>query len=135
MLHSKSNACFELNIYVCTYASSSVSVINYLQLLLNKLGICQICVILSDLWSFFSKAKLSATKLQPLGFSPSAEILRSFWKLCEYRLTAAGEYYAALLLAFTKDLLTFSWEINNQEQMLQMMMMKKRMLRMSIWTI
>lgn len=72
-----------------------------------KLGICQICVILSDLWSFFSKAKLSATKLQPLGFSPSAEILRSFWKLCEYRLTAAGEYYAALLLAFTKDLLTF----------------------------
>lgn len=52
---------------------------------------CTICVILSDLWSFFSKAKLSATKLQPLGFSPSAEILRSFWKLCEYRLTAADD--------------------------------------------
>lgn len=118
--------------------SLSVSVIKDLQLRSSAItepfklvGICQICVILSDLWSFFSKAKLSATKLQPLGFSPSAEILRSFWKLCEYRLTAAGEYYAALLLAFTKD---FSWEINNQERMLQMMMMKKRMLRMSIWT-
>lgn len=52
---------------------------------------CTICVILSDLWSFFSQAKLSATKLQSLGFSPSPEALRTFWKLCEYRLNAADD--------------------------------------------
>ncbi|MCO5549119.1 hypothetical protein L7F22_002585 [Adiantum nelumboides] len=52
---------------------------------------CTICVILSDLWSFFSKAKLSATKLQPLGVSPTNEMLTIFWKLCELRLSAGDD--------------------------------------------
>lgn len=52
---------------------------------------CTICVILSDLWSFFSDAKLSATKLQPLGFYPSASSLEVFWKLCEHRLNTADD--------------------------------------------
>lgn len=52
---------------------------------------CTICVILSDLWSIFSEAKLAGTKLQPLGFYPSAGTLEKFWKLCEYRLNASDD--------------------------------------------
>jgi hypothetical protein len=52
----------------------------------------QVCAILSDLWSLFSKAKLTGTTLEALGFCPSTNLLKSFWKLCEYRLTFPGEF-------------------------------------------
>ncbi|KAH7366553.1 hypothetical protein KP509_18G084600 [Ceratopteris richardii] len=52
---------------------------------------CTICVISSDLWTFFSKAKLSGTKINPLGIFPSEESLQKFWKLCEFRLAAADD--------------------------------------------
>ncbi|KAH8935631.1 hypothetical protein BDL97_17G039000 [Sphagnum fallax] len=48
---------------------------------------CTVCAILSDLWSLFSKAKLTGTTLEALGFCPSTNLLKSFWKLCEHRLT------------------------------------------------
>jgi cohesin complex subunit SA-1/2 len=51
----------------------------------------QVCAILSDLWSLFSKAKLTGTTLEALGFCPSTNLLKSFWKLCEYRLTFPEE--------------------------------------------
>ncbi|XP_057838911.2 sister-chromatid cohesion protein 3 isoform X2 [Cryptomeria japonica] len=50
-----------------------------------------ICVILADLWSLFSEAKLNLTKQQCLGFCPSEAMLKKFWKLCEYRLNAADD--------------------------------------------
>ena len=52
---------------------------------------CTICTILSDVWSFFSEAKLSSTKLQNLGFFPSENMLKKFWKLCDYRLNAVDD--------------------------------------------
>jgi len=52
---------------------------------------CMICIILSDVWSLFSEAKLSSTKLQNLGFFPSEDMLKKFWKLCDYRLNAADD--------------------------------------------
>jgi hypothetical protein len=52
----------------------------------------QVCAILSDLWSLFSKAKLTGTTLEALGFCPSTNLLKSFWKLCEHRLTFPGEF-------------------------------------------
>jgi hypothetical protein len=53
----------------------------------------QVCVIMADFWTFFSEVKLSATKLQTLGFLPSVETLETFWKLCEHRLVAAGNTF------------------------------------------
>lgn len=52
---------------------------------------CTICIILSDVWSLFSEAKLSSTKLQNLGFVPNEGMLKKFWKLCDYRLNAADD--------------------------------------------
>ncbi|XP_024538812.1 sister-chromatid cohesion protein 3 isoform X2 [Selaginella moellendorffii] len=46
-----------------------------------------ICTIFSDLCSLFSKEKLSSTKIERLGFSPSSERLEKFWELCELRLS------------------------------------------------
>ncbi|KAL2636383.1 hypothetical protein R1flu_007862 [Riccia fluitans] len=47
---------------------------------------CTICLILSDVWSLFSEAKLAPTKLRALGFCPSEDVLELFWRLCEHRL-------------------------------------------------
>lgn len=50
----------------------------------------QMCLILSDVWSLFSEAKLAPTKLRALGFCPPMDILERFWQLCEYRLSYTG---------------------------------------------
>ncbi|KAH9313099.1 hypothetical protein KI387_028134, partial [Taxus chinensis] len=52
---------------------------------------CTICIILADVWSLFSEARLKSTKLQNLGFCPTDAMLKKFWKLCDYRLNAADD--------------------------------------------
>ncbi|KAL3677583.1 hypothetical protein R1sor_027531 [Riccia sorocarpa] len=47
---------------------------------------CTICLILSDVWSLFSEAKLAPTNLLALGFRPSEDVIELFWRLCEHRL-------------------------------------------------
>ncbi|BBN04041.1 cohesin complex subunit SA-1/2 [Marchantia polymorpha subsp. ruderalis] len=52
---------------------------------------CTMCLILSDVWSLFSEAKLAPTKLRALGFCPPMDILERFWQLCEYRLSYTAD--------------------------------------------
>ena len=63
----------------------------------NLLRWWQMCAILSDTWSLFSEAKLNGTKLQDLGFCPPKKLLKKFWKLCEYRLSAPGAWFSSFL--------------------------------------
>ena len=65
-------------------------------------------MIMADFWTFFSEVKLSATKLHALGLLPSIQSLETFWKLCEYRLVAAGNSKHFFIMSYQCNLVAIN---------------------------
>ncbi|XP_050237428.1 sister-chromatid cohesion protein 3 [Mercurialis annua] len=52
---------------------------------------CRVCIILAEAWCLFRQTNFSSTKLEILGYSPDASVVKKFWKLCEQQLNISDE--------------------------------------------
>ncbi|KAL1351079.1 hypothetical protein HN51_015054 [Arachis hypogaea] len=56
----------------------------------SELG-CRVCTILVETWFLFRSTLFSKTKLEKLGYAPSADMLQKFWELCQQQLNVSDE--------------------------------------------
>lgn len=53
--------------------------------------ICRVCCILAETWFLFRRENFAKTKLERLGYQPSADVLQKFWELCQQQLNTSDE--------------------------------------------